>query len=118
MNKDDLHWKAESPDTLLAVWLYQPGSDERNVQLKERLRIEDAVTEQQKTELLSVLLKLGEAFALNNDELGKTSVVEHSIDTKDAPPVSTSVRRILYALRGELEKELENLEDRMYRKVE
>ena len=88
----------------MAVRLCQPGSDERNVRLKERLRIGDAVTEQQKTELLSVLLQLGEAFALNDDELGETSVVEHSIDTKDAPPVSTSVRRIPYALRGELEK--------------
>ena len=74
------------------------------------MRIGDAVTEQQKIELLSVLLQLGEAFALNNDELGKTSVVGHLINTKDAPPVSISVRRIPYALRRELEKELENLE--------
>ena len=35
--------------------------------------------------------------------------MEHSIDTKGAPPVSTCLRRIPYALREELEKELEDL---------
>ena len=37
-------------------------------------------------------------------------MVEHSIDTKGAPPVSTCLRRIPYALREELEKELEDLQ--------
>ena len=36
--------------------------------------------------------------------------MEHSIDTKDVPPVSTSLGRIPYALRDELEKELDNLQ--------
>lgn len=60
--------------------------------------------------MISVLLQSSEAFTLNDDELGETSVVEHSIDTKAAPPVSTNLRRIPYALRDELEKELENLQ--------
>ena len=62
VNKNDPHREEELSDTLLAVQVCQPRSDERNVQLKGRLRIGDAVTEQQKTELFSVLLQLGEAF--------------------------------------------------------
>ena len=53
---------------------------------------------------------MSNAFTLSDNELGETSVVEHSIDTKGALPVSTSPRGILYSLRTELEKELENLQ--------
>ena len=110
VTREDPHWNTELSDTKLAVRICQVGSHERNEQLKERLKIGDAVNEQQKEELISVLLQSNEAFALNDDELGETGVVEHSIDTKDAPPVSTNLRRIPYALRDELEKELENLQ--------
>ena len=44
VSKEDPHWKAEQSDTPLVVRLCQSGNDERNVQLKERLRIGDAVT--------------------------------------------------------------------------
>ena len=67
----------------------------------------------QKKGLVELLLRHSEAFALT-DELGETSIVEHAIDTKDAPPVSTSLRRIPYALRDELEKELDNLQKSGY----
>ena len=36
----------------------------------------------------------------NDYELGKTSVVEHSISAKDVPPVSINSCRISYALKG------------------
>ena len=49
------HWNAELSDTKLAVRICQVGSHERNEQLKERLKIGDAVNEQQKEELISVL---------------------------------------------------------------
>ena len=110
VSKEDPHWKMELPQIQFPVRLCQLGSDDRNVLLRERLRIGDAVTGGQKEELISVLLQLNEAFALGEEELGETNVVEHSIETKDAPPVSTSSRRIPYALREELEKELENLQ--------
>ena len=74
------------------------------------MRIGDAATGKQKEELIQVLAQLSNAFALSDDELGETSVVEHSIDTKGAPPVLTSPRQIPYSLRTELEKELESLQ--------
>ena len=85
------------------------GSDERKKLLQQQLKIGDAVNEAQKKELVKLLLRQGEAFALTDEDLGETDIVEHSIDTKGAPPVSTCLRRIPYALREELEKELEDL---------
>lgn len=46
VNREDPHWNAELSDTKLAVRICQVGSHERNEQLKERLRIGDAVNEQ------------------------------------------------------------------------
>ena len=43
-------------------------------------------------------------FALTDKDLGETNTVEHSIDTEDAPPVFTCLRRIPYALRENLER--------------
>ena len=108
VSNEDPHWKIEQTDSQCAVRTSQLGGGERDTILGERLRIGDAVTDKQKEELVNVLVKVSKAFALD-DELGETSVVEHSIDTKDAPPVSTNPRRIPYSLRTELEKELENL---------
>ena len=91
MSNEDPHWKIEQTDSQCAVRTSQLGGGERDTILGERLRIGDAVTDKQKEELVNVLVKVSKAFALD-DELGETSVVEHSIDTKDAPPVSTNPR--------------------------
>ena len=110
VSNEDPHWNVEQTKSDCAVRTCQLREGERDIALKERLRIGDATTGKQKEELIQVLAQLSNAFALSDDELGETSVVEHSIDTKGAPPVSTSPRRIPYSLRTELEKELENLQ--------
>ena len=69
--------------------------------MRKRLKVGNAVSEAQKTELIELLLQLGEAFALTDEDLGETSIVEHLIDTKNMPPVFACLRRILYALRRE-----------------
>ena len=50
-------------------------------------------------------------FALNDQELGETDLVTHSIDTDNAKPVQTLPRRLPYGLRKELELELSTLLD-------
>ena len=110
VGNEDPHWKVELTDSQCAIRTCQLGEGERDTVLRERLRIGDAVNDKQKEELVRVLVQLSKAFALSDDELGETSVVEHSIDTKDALSVSTNPRRIPYSLRTELEKELENLQ--------
>ena len=110
VSNEDPHCNAEQIDSDCAVRTCQLGEAERDSVLKERLRIGDAATGKAKEELIHVLAQLSKAFALSDDELGETCVVEHSINTKGALPVSTNPRRIPYSLRAELEKELENLQ--------
>jgi len=44
---------------------------------------------------------------LCDEELGEIDVVEHSIDTAGATPVREAPRRLPYALRKQLEEELD-----------
>ena len=91
--QDDPHWESK-PN----VRVCQLDSKDRQKLLQEQLKIGDAINEAQKKELAELLLRQGEAFALTDEDLGETSIVEHSIDTKGAPPVATCPRRIPYAL--------------------
>ena len=50
-------------------------------------------------------------FALSEKELGETDLIKHSIAMKDSTPVRTAPRRLPYALRSELESELQKLLD-------
>ena len=50
-------------------------------------------------------------FAMTNKELGQTDLVEHSIELSDSTPIGTAPRRLPYALRSELEDELQKLLD-------
>ena len=58
-----------------------------------------------------VLCSMNDVFALTEHELGETNLVEHQIDLEqDTLPVRTTPRRLPYALRTELEKELTKLD--------
>ena len=107
VTQGDPHWGIGSHANVRVCKL-DSGREESS--LLEQLKIGDVVSEVQKKGLVELLLRHSEAFALTDEELGETSIVEHAINTKDAPPVSTSLRRIPYALRNELEKELDNLQ--------
>ena len=54
-------------------------------------------------------MSVEQVFALSDDKLGETELVEHCIDTGGAKPVRTSPRRFPYSLRLELEEELRKL---------
>ena len=84
--------------------------ENRNEHLRRQLKIGDTVGDTKKTELVELLLQHGDAFALTDEDLGQTSIVEHAIHSNGAPPVSTCSRRIPYVLKEELEKELDNLQ--------
>jgi len=63
-----------------------------------------------------VILANHHSFALSDHELGETNLVEHEIKMSDHTPVATQPRRLLYALRTELEGELD--QHRLHRTVE
>ena len=59
--------------------------------------------------VIDCLMSVEKVFALSDEELGETELVEHCIDTGGAKPVRTSPRRFPYSLRSELEEELRKL---------
>ena len=100
-----------SDSTELAVRVCQSlaGLSERSQELRKALWISDKCSQEDKQQLEKVILDLNDVFALSDQELGETDLVTHTIDTGNARPVQTSPRRLLYALRKELEEEMANL---------
>ena len=84
-------------------------SKNRLEQLQQQIKISDRCSETERQQLLECLLGKSEVFALSDEELGETNVVEHSIDTSMAKPVKEPPRRLPYALRKQLEEELDKL---------
>ena len=108
---DDPIWKD--------YWEELPYSDEgivricqsknRLEQLQQQIKISDRCSETERQQLLECLLGKSEVFALSDEELGETDVVEHSVDISTAKPVKEPPRRLPYALRKQLEEELDKL---------
>ena len=84
-------------------------SENRLTQLQQQVKISDHCSEIERHQLVECLLEKSEVFALSDEELGETDVVEHSIDTSTAKPVKQPPRRLPYALRKQLEDELDKL---------
>ena len=70
------------------------GEDERLEAIKRMVGNVDAgVPDRDKERLMELLLEFSAAFSLSEDELGRTSVAKHAIDTGDARPVRQRLRR-------------------------
>ena len=78
-------------------------------QLEQELKIRNRCSDTERKQLLDSLFEHEQAFGLSDEELGKTVVVEHCIDTAGANPVREAPRRLPYALRKQLEEELDKL---------
>ena len=109
VNRDDPVWE-EQPE--LVARLSESGSShlmERKTQLKEQLRIGDDCTVEDQDTLRQLLLDRHQVFALTDEELGETDLVEHRIEITDHKPIKVFPRSLPYALRAELEAELDQL---------
>ena len=84
-------------------------SENRLAQLQQQIKISDHCSEIERQQLVKCLFEKNEVFVLLDEELGETDVVEHSIDTSTAKPVKQPPRRLPYALRKQLEDELDKL---------
>ena len=82
---------------------------EHKSQLQSQLVIGDSCMSEEQSKFKELLLLKHDSFAVNDSELGETNLVEHYIDTGNAKPVRTFPRRLPYALRKELEEELDKL---------
>ena len=110
VERDDLIWNDTEENTSVRVCLIE-GQGERKEELRKRLQISGSCTEEDRKQLEELLLQHNGVFALDDQELGETDLVTHSIDTGNAKPVQTLPRRLPYALRKELELELSTLLD-------
>ena len=81
----------------------------RKSRLESQLILGNSCSSEEQRQLKELLLLKHDSFAIYDEELGETDLVEHSIDTGNAKPVKTFPRRLPYALREELDGELNKL---------
>ena len=64
-----------------------PGefSAERLEQLRDSLKLDPQLTEEQVQQMRDLVLEFADVFALDSTELGSTDLVTHHIDTGDSP---------------------------------
>ena len=65
--------------------------------------------EEEQLELTELVKKYSELFALSSSELGRTSLVEHSINTGDHLPIKQLPRRVPYFLRAKVSQHVEEM---------
>ncbi len=59
--------------------------------------------------LKRLLIKHADVFALHDDDLGRTNLVQHDINTGDTPPIRQPPRRVPTTLQSELDAEIESM---------
>lgn len=59
--------------------------------------------------IMKVLNKFRKVFAFNDNELGRTNLVDHSIDTGDSKPIHLRPYRIPHSQRKLLESQIETM---------
>ncbi len=83
---------------------------ERCTKLLEILKIEHPdLTQAQWDVALELLLKNNDCFSLDHGELRMTKGIEVEIDTEGVRPIRQAPRRLAYAIRDEVKKEVDKL---------
>lgn len=91
--------------------ILEEALSERGKKLEFKLNISNSCSSEERKVLIELMKQKQEVFALTENELGETELVEHSIQLNDPTPVRMPPRRLPYALRNELESELQKLLD-------
>ena len=77
---------------------------DRIQQLREALRMNhEYLTEEEQQHIEGLVLEYQDVFSLDAMELGATTVVSHSIDTGEHPPIKQPARRTPFILRRKIE---------------
>ena len=85
----------------------------RRSTLRETLgtQLVDSLPEDQSEKLCSLLEEYNDVFCLEEGERGETDLVEMHIDTGDASPRRQPVRRVPFAVRQEVARQLREMQD-------
>ena len=71
----------------------------------------DNIPEQERTQLTTMLEKYHEVFSLVEGERGETDLTEIHIETGDATPKKQPVRRVPFAVRREVARQLQHMQE-------
>jgi len=82
---------------------------DRKEKLCSELQFGSTCNSKARDDLRKIVRKYNDVFALNDNELGETCEVTHTIDTGTEPPVKSTARRLPYTLCRELEDEMDSL---------
>ena len=63
----------------------------------------------QRAQVAELLIKMKTVFAVNSEDLGRTELVEHEIDTGNARPIKQRPRRTPITFKGEEETEIQSM---------
>ena len=94
-----------------AIWTSEKRED-RKKKLMELIKLEASdVCGNNKAELLNMISRYHEAFSLTEDERGETDLVQLEINTGQAEPKRTPLRRMPFAVREEVARQVKMLLD-------
>ena len=75
-------------------------------------KVPKEVSQEQKQKLEKLLLKFQNSFSISSNDKGLTELIEHKINTGNAPPIKQPPRRIPLAKMAEVEKEINDMLDK------
>lgn len=75
-------------------------------------KLPNEVTLEQKQKLQNLIIEYQNSFSTTSTDMGLTNLVEHKINTGNAPPIKQHPRRLPLAKMGEVEKEIEDMLDK------
>ena len=92
-------WNCENGLGMMVCAENEPADEVRMEMIKRDLHIASEISVEQNEELSALLAKFGMVFALTDEELGQTDVVEHEINLENDRPFRVPPRPIPFALR-------------------
>ena len=98
-------------DTLSSVKKVEAGPEWRKEKLYEMYKDSIDLPQPAKESFLQFLSNHHEAFSLEENERGETDLLEMEIDTGDAPPKKQRPRRMPFAVRQEVSKQLKKMQE-------
>ena len=108
VSNGDVVWKKQ-PDLVTRISSSAEQLQGRKRHIEQHLNVGNECSHNERNSLLQLLLEKHQVFALSDEELGETDLVEHQIEMSEHKPFKVFPRRLPYALREELEVELDQL---------
>lgn len=107
VEESDKIWEEEKGPTVRTMTLAEIES--RLEKLTSQLTFGNSCNKEEREALQNLLCSKHHVFALTDHELGEVDLVEHKIEMTDHRPFRTPPQRLPYALRTELELEIDKL---------